>query len=79
MNQLDELSVENLELGGGPVTTIPAHPAVGGTAELPEAAGTPLDADGSSGLSPGVLAGIIGAVAVLMAGGATWYAWRWLA
>ena len=54
-------------------------PGVGGIAELPEAAETPLEAVGSSGPSAGVLAGaVVGAVAlgVLALGGAAWYARR---
>ena len=51
---------------------------VGGIAELPEVAGTPLETGGSSGSSAGVLAGAIaGAVtATLALGGAAWYARR---
>ena len=52
---------------------------VGGVAELPEVATSPLETDGSSGTSAGVLAGTI-AVAVLVGsvslGGAAWYARR---
>ena len=52
--------------------------AVGGVAELPEVAGAPLQATGSSGGNAGLLAGLIavvvaGAVAL---GGAAWYVRR---
>ena len=52
--------------------------AVGGIAELPEVAGTPLDAPESSGLSAGILVGVAGAVAAgaVALGGAAWYARR---
>ena len=54
--------------------------AVGGIVEeLPDAAGTPLEADGSSGPSAGVLAAIVaGAVlaGAVSLGGAAWYARR---
>ena len=53
--------------------------SVGGVAELPEVAGTPLETDGSSGAaSAGVFAGIAGAVLVggISLGGAAWYARR---
>ena len=51
---------------------------VGGVAELPEAAGSPLEAGGSSGSSPGVLAGIAAALAAgaVALGGAAWWARR---
>ena len=39
-------------------------PLVGGIAELPEVAGTPLETGGSSGGNVGILAGVVGAVAV---------------
>lgn len=53
-------------------------PGVGGIAELPDVAGTPLEAGGSSGPGAGVLAGVAavvtaGAVAL---GGAAWYVRR---
>ena len=52
--------------------------ALGGVAELPEVATTPLEAAGSSGSSAGVLAGIAAAAAagVVALGGAAWYARR---
>ncbi len=52
--------------------------AVGGVAELAEAAGTPLDAPDSSGASTGLIAGVLAAVAagVVALGGAAWYAKR---
>lgn len=51
---------------------------VGGIAELPEVAGTPLEAAGSSGASAGVLAGVVAAIAAgtVTFGGAAWYARR---
>ena len=53
-------------------------PEVGGIAELPEVAGTPLETSGSSGGNAGVLAGMAAAlVAVAVAlTGAAWYARR---
>ena len=53
-----------------------AHPlaTVGGVAELPEVAGTPLEAPGSSGTSAGVLAVI--ATGVVAIASAAWYARR---
>lgn len=55
------------------------EPSVGGVAELPEVAGTPLETGGSPGSSAGVLAGTIaGAVlaATIALGGAAWWARR---
>ena len=52
---------------------------VGGIAELPEGAGTPLETDGSSGSSAGVLTGVIAGAALVggvTLGGAAWYARR---
>ena len=52
--------------------------AVGGIAELPEVAGTPLETDGSSDGGTGLLAGVavaVGAGAITLAG-AAWYARR---
>ena len=51
---------------------------VGGVAELPEVAGTPLDGPSSSGLNVALLATIAAVVAtgVVSLGGAAWYA-RW--
>ncbi len=54
---------------------------VGGIAELPEVAGAPLEAAGSSGPSAGLLASVIAAMTAggLALGGAAWYARRrWL-
>ena len=52
--------------------------AVGGVAELPEVAGTPLEATDSSGSNTGLIAGIVAAIAAGSAtlGGAAWYARR---
>ena len=52
---------------------------VGGIAELPDVAGTPLEAEGSWVPSAGVVAGVVTAVAAgaLALGGAAWYARRW--
>ena len=71
-----------------PTPTITATPTpcppegcpVGGIAELPEVAGTPLETEGSSGPSAGVLAGVAaGTAGVVGLGGAAWYARRrWL-
>ena len=51
---------------------------VGGIAELPDVASTPLEAEGSSGPGAGLVAGIAAAVAAgaLALGGAAWYAGR---
>ncbi|MCH7837411.1 MAG: hypothetical protein IIC26_02775 [Chloroflexi bacterium] len=51
---------------------------VGGIAELPEIAGTPLEAAGSSGSNTGLIAGIVAAIAAgsVALGGAAWYARR---
>ena len=51
---------------------------VGGIAELPEVAGAPLEAPGSSGPSASVLTIVAAAVAAaaLALGGVTWYARR---
>ena len=49
---------------------------VGGIAELPEVAGTPLEAAGSSGSNTGLIAGIVAAIA---AGSATLTGWAWYA
>ena len=61
--------------------TINCGEPVGGIAELPEVAGTPLGTDGSSGASAGLLTGVAGAVVVgtLALGSAAWYSrqrWR---
>jgi len=59
-----------------------AHPlgepkAVGGITELPDVAGTPLEAGGSPGRSASVVGGVVAAVAAALAlGGAAWYARR---
>ena len=50
--------------------------AVGGIAELPEVAGTPLETDGSSASNAGLLTGVIAAIAAAALGGAAWYARR---
>ena len=52
--------------------------AVGGIAELPEVAGTPLEAADSSGPNAGVLAGVAAVVVTgtVALGGAAWYARR---
>ena len=51
---------------------------VGGIAELPEVAGTPVESPGSSGSSKGLLVGIVAAIAAgsVTLGGAAWYARR---
>ena len=53
-------------------------PSVGGIAELPDVAGTPLEAPASSRSNAAVLAGIAAAVAAgaVALGGAAWYARR---
>ncbi len=60
------------------VSVVDVKPPVGGVAELPDVAETPLEAADSSGLSAGVAAGIVAAAAagVLALGGASWYARR---
>ena len=53
--------------------------AVGGVAELPEVAGTPLEATGSSGPGADVPSATIAGAAIagtLALSGAAWYAWR---
>ena len=52
--------------------------AVGGIAELPEVAGTPLETAGSSGNSTGLIAGVVAAIAAgtVTLTGAAWYARR---
>jgi DMSO/TMAO reductase YedYZ molybdopterin-dependent catalytic subunit len=62
---------------------IPGYtPPVGGIAELPDVAATPLEAPGASGGDAGSIAGVAAVVAVgvaALAGGAWWYARRrWL-
>ncbi len=61
-----------------PTPTPTIDPSVGGIAELPEVAGTPLDATGSSDSSAGLLAGVIAAVVAgaVALGGAAWYVRR---
>ena len=57
-----------------PTPTSTPDPSVGGIAELPELAGTPLDATGSSGGNAGLLAGLAAVAAGAAAlGGAAWY------
>ena len=61
------------------VATTPCPDAeVGGIAELPEVAGTPLDATGASDSSAGLFAGVIAAVVAGAGalGGAAWYVRR---
>lgn len=53
-----------------------ASPPVGGVAHLPDVAGTPLEARGSSGPGAGVLAGIAVAAGGVALGGVAWYARR---
>ena len=64
------------EAGTAYVFEAPA--VVGGIAELPEVAGTPLDTPDSSGSNIGLLATVAGAIAAgaLALGGAAWYARR---
>ena len=54
------------------------NPQVGGIAELPEVAGTPLEAPGSSGSNTGLIAGVLAAIAAgtVTLTGAAWYARR---
>lgn len=63
-----EIRGQVLQGGGG----------VGGVAELPEAAGAPLQATGSSGGNAGLIAGLIAAVVAgaVALGGAAWYVRR---
>jgi len=66
--------------GLGPKAT-PTPPSVGGIAELPEVAGMPLEATGSSSAGGSLFASVAGAVVTgtLALGGAAWYARRcWL-
>jgi len=68
-------------VGLGPKAT-PTPPSVGGTAELPEVAGMPLEVLGSSGRNVGFVAGVTVAVTVstVTLTGAAWYARRrWVA
>ena len=65
----------------GPCTfnpTIELVQPVGGIAELPGVAGTPVEALGSSGPNTGVIAGLVGALLVgtVTLGAGTWYARR---
>ena len=75
----------NGQLGNGtttdndtPVNAVGFDPkGVGGIAELPEVAAAPLEAEGASGPSAAVLAGVAAAAAGAAAlGGAAWYARR---
>ena len=60
-----------------PMPVLPTPVAVGGIAELPEVADASLETGGSSGLGAGVLGGIGGvSAAVIALGGAAWYASR---
>ena len=61
-----------------PTPTSTPDPSVGGIAELPEVAATPLEAPNSSRSSTGLLTSLAGAVAAgtLALGGAVWYARR---
>ena len=58
--------------------TVLVFEPVGGIAELPEVAGVPLEAPGSSDSNTGLLAGIAAAIAAgtVALGGAAWYARR---
>jgi hypothetical protein len=59
---------------GEPVVIISGSGAVGGMAELPAIAETPLEARSQPGRRPGVSAAIAtGVTAVLVVGGAAWY------
>ena len=61
-----------------PTPTPTIDPSVGGVAELPEVAGAPLQATGSSGGNAGLFAGVIAAVVAGAGalGGAAWYVRR---
>ena len=73
---LDELAGELAEAGSESLTIHCV--SVGGIAELPEVAGTPLEEPGSPGGNAGMLAGVIAAVAggTIALGGAAWFARR---
>ena len=73
---LDELAGEVAEAGSESLTIHCI--SVGGLAELPEVAGTPLEAPDSSGGSTALLAGVVGATAIgaVALGAAAWYARR---
>ena len=60
------------------ISCAPAIGSVGGIAELPEVAGTSLEAPDSSGTNTGLLAGSVAAVAAgaIALGGAAWYGRR---
>ena len=76
VNEIGGLVLSN----GGVTDTIAVlcQGAVGGIAELPEVAGTPLDATGSSDGNAGLFAGIIAAVVAgaVALGSAAWYVRR---
>ena len=72
------LNIHTAACLGGEIRGQVLQQSIGGIAELPEVAGTPLDATGSSGGSAGLFVGVIaaavaGAVAL---GRAAWYARR---
>ena len=63
---------------GGEIRGQLAQEEVGGVAELPEAAGAPLQATGSSGSNAGLIAGLVvaGVAGAVALGGAAWYVRR---
>ena len=70
-------NVHSIDLPGGEIRGNLAN-LVGGVAELPEVAGAPLQATGSSGGNAGLIAGLIaaGVAGVVALGGAAWYVRR---
>ncbi len=73
----DEIQAASFSIHIAEVESLTADltPGVGGVAELPEVAGTPLETAGSSSPSATVLAGVA-VTAGLALGGAAWYARR---
>lgn len=72
------LNIHTAACLGGEIRGQLAQEEVGGVAELPEAAGAPLQATGSSGGNAGLIAGLIAAVVAgaVALGGAAWYVRR---
>ena len=73
------INVHSTHSAGGEIRgQVPANANVGGVAELPEVAGAPLQATGSSDSNAGLIAGLIAAVVAgaVALGGAAWYVRR---
>ena len=78
VNEIGGLVLSNGGVIGTIAVVCQASIGVGGIAELPDVAGTALEAGGSSGLNVGVLAGAVAgfAAGALVLGGAAWYTKR---